>query len=91
MLLLKLVYIIQLMLLASVRCLALPPEPASNARLIRAFSHVCGQVETEVNCSRKEISADVPRQRRRWVQVVEGSNPACPTKPNLLTPQRLRA
>jgi hypothetical protein len=39
---------------------------ASNARLIRALSHVCGQVETEVNCWRKEISAYVPRQTRRW-------------------------
>jgi len=43
-----------------------PHDLASNPRLIRALSLVCGQVETEVNCWRKEISADVPRQRRRW-------------------------
>src|SRR5438132_4369732 len=37
----------------------------STARLIRAFSHMCRQVGTELKCSRKEISAYVPRQTRR--------------------------
>ncbi|MCU1349745.1 MAG: hypothetical protein JWO56_2775, partial [Acidobacteria bacterium] len=37
----------------------------SNARLTLPLSHLCGQVETEVNCWRKEISAHVPRQTRK--------------------------
>ena len=49
-------------------------------RLIHAPSRMCGHVETEVNCWRKESSADVPRQTREWVQVVGGSNLPCPTK-----------
>src|ERR1044071_4167213 len=54
---------------------------AANARLIRAFSHMCGQVGTEVNCWRKEISADVPRQRRRWGSGGRGFKSPLPDQP----------
>jgi len=40
-------------------------KPASNARLTGLFSDVCGYLGIEVNYSRKEISAHVPRQTRK--------------------------
>src|SRR5258708_33003198 len=54
-------------------------RPASNARLIPAFSHVCGQVQTEVRCSEQEGSAYVPRQTRRWGSGGRGFDPDRPT------------
>jgi len=42
-----------------------PGVSVSSACLVGSLLHCCGQVETEVNCWRKEISAYVPRQTRR--------------------------